>query len=319
MTSVIVPYPSSAPSNLEVGTCSNMVLPSGNTASRCASGSTLKGGSIRYNNETYVIEYYDSNPSSTSWKTVAHATGQSLNCLTDVVTATASAGNVLVGQGSCYTAKAVSGDVTLASSGCMTIGTSCVTRTKVNTDLICGQTCVSIDSNADYLLVIDATDNSFKKVLACDFSVCCATTAGTSGGGTSDSATCLTNARNFSITGDVTAPAVSFNGTANVALSVSLTAGCIVNADINSSAAIDVSKTALVAGTGLTLSTNTLNVDAAQTGITSVGTLSSLTMGGPITLNSATSDPAGAEGMMYYKSDTCKFRGYANGAWIDLH
>ena len=312
MTSVIVPYPSSAPSNLEVGTCSNMVLPSGNTASRCASGSTLKGGSIRYNNETYVVEYYDSNPSSTGWKTVSDSTGQSLNCLTDVVTATASAGNVLVGQGTCYTAKAVSGDVTLASSGCMTIGNSCVTRTKVNTDLICGQTCVSIDSNADYLLAIDATDNSFKKVLACDFSVCCATTAGTSGGGTSDSATCLTNARNFSITGDVTAPAVSFNGTADVALSVSLTAGCIVNADINSSAAIDVSKTALVAGTGLTLSTNTLNVDATQT-------LTSLTMNGTIKLHGATSDPAGTEGMMYYKTDTCKFRGYANGAWIDLH
>jgi hypothetical protein len=296
-----------------------MVLPSGNTASRCASGSTLKGGSIRYNNETYVVEYYDSNPSDTNWKSLSHATGQSLNCLTDVVTATASAGNVLVGQGSCYTAKAVSGDVTLASSGCMTIGTNCVTRTKINTDLICGQTCVSIDSNTDYLLVIDATDNSFKKVLACDFSVCCATTAGSSGGGTSDSATCLTNARNFSITGDVTAPAISFNGTANVALSVSLTAGCIVNADINSSAAIDVSKTALVAGTGLTLSTNTINVDAAQTGITSVGTLTSLTMGGTITLNGATTDPAGAEGMIYYNTTNCKFRGYANSTWTDLN
>ena len=52
--------------------------------------------------------------------------------------------------------------------------------------------------------------------------------------------------------------------------------GVIVNADINSSAAIDISKTALVAGTGITLSTNTLNVDAAQTQITSVGTLGSL-------------------------------------------
>ena len=312
MTSVIVPYPSSAPSNLEVGTCSNMVLPSGNTASRCASGSTLKGGSIRYNNETYVIEYYDSNPSSTSWKTVAHATGQSLNCLTDVVTATASAGNVLVGQGSCYTAKAVSGDVTLASSGCMTIGTGCVTRTKVNTDLICGQTCVSIDSNADYLLAIDATDNSFKKVLACDMST------GASSGNAA-TATKLATGRCISITGDITYTSPAFDGSGNVTAVASLTAGCIVNADINSSAAIDVSKTALVAGTGLTLSTNTLNVDAAQTGITSVGTLSSLTMGGTITLNGATSDPAGAEGMMYYKTDTCKFRGYANGAWIDLH
>ena len=44
----------------------------------------------------------------------------------------------------------------------------------------------------------------------------------------------------------------------------------IVNADIKSSAAIAVSKTALTAGTGISLSTNTLNVDAAQTGITSL-------------------------------------------------
>jgi len=52
--------------------------------------------------------------------------------------------------------------------------------------------------------------------------------------------------------------------------------GVIVNADVNASAAIAVSKTALVAGTGISLSTNTLNVDAAQTQITSVGTLGSL-------------------------------------------
>ena len=305
MTSVIVPYPSSAPSNLEVGTCSNMVLPSGNTASRCASGSTLKGGSIRYNTETYVVEYYDSNPSDTNWKSISHATGISLNCLTDVVTATASAGNMLVGQGSCYTAKAVSGDITLASSGCMTIGTSCVTRTKVNTDLICGQTCISIDSTADYLLAIDATDNSFKKVLACDMST------GASSGNAA-TATKLVTGRCISITGDITYTSPAFDGSGNVTAVASLTAGCIVNADINSSAAIDVSKTALVAGTGLTLSTNTINVDATQT-------LTSLTMSGTIKLHGATSDPAGTEGMMYYKTDTCKFRGYANGAWTDLH
>ncbi len=49
--------------------------------------------------------------------------------------------------------------------------------------------------------------------------------------------------------------------------------GVIVNADVNASAAIDVSKTALTAGTGLTLSTNTLSVDASQTQITAVGTI----------------------------------------------
>jgi len=41
-----------------------------------------------------------------------------------------------------------------------------------------------------------------------------------------------------------------------------ITNGAIVNADINSGAAIDISKTALVAGRSLTLSTNTVNVDA---------------------------------------------------------
>ena len=49
-----------------------------------------------------------------------------------------------------------------------------------------------------------------------------------------------------------------------------ITDGIIVDADINASAAIAMSKTAFSAGTGVTLSTNTLNVDAAQTGITSL-------------------------------------------------
>lgn len=56
----------------------------------------------------------------------------------------------------------------------------------------------------------------------------------------------LSTARNFSITGDVTAAAVSFDGTGNVALAAAITAGSIVNADINSSAAIADSKLATI-------------------------------------------------------------------------
>ena len=59
----------------------------------------------------------------------------------------------------------------------------------------------------------------------------------------------------------------------NTIVSADIADGSIVNADINSSAAIAMSKTQLTAGTGITLSTNTLNVDAAQTQITSVGTI----------------------------------------------
>jgi len=62
------------------------------------------------------------------------------------------------------------------------------------------------------------------------------------------------------ISGDVTIS----SGTAAIG------SGVIVNADINNSAAIAMSKTAFSAGTGVSLSTNTLNVDAAQTGITSL-------------------------------------------------
>jgi len=59
----------------------------------------------------------------------------------------------------------------------------------------------------------------------------------------------------------------------NTILSSSIADGVIINADIKSDAAIAMSKTALAAGTGITLATNTLNVDAAQTQITSVGTI----------------------------------------------
>jgi len=71
--------------------------------------------------------------------------------------------------------------------------------------------------------------------------------------------------------------------------------GVIVNADVNASAAIDVSKTALTAGTGLTLTTNTLSVDAAQTQITSVGTLSSLSVSGALTLGGTAITSTAAE------------------------
>jgi hypothetical protein len=55
--------------------------------------------------------------------------------------------------------------------------------------------------------------------------------------------------------------------------SADITDGIIINADVKADAAIALSKTALVAGTGITLATNTLNVDAAQGHVTTVGAL----------------------------------------------
>ena len=55
--------------------------------------------------------------------------------------------------------------------------------------------------------------------------------------------------------------------------SADITDGIIIDADIKADAAIALSKTALVGGTGITLATNTLNVDASQGHVTTVGAL----------------------------------------------
>jgi hypothetical protein len=68
--------------------------------------------------------------------------------------------------------------------------------------------------------------------------------------GNASTATALATARDFQITGDVEAAAVSFNGTSNVTLTASIATGVIVNADINASAAIDKTK---ISGTAVTL------------------------------------------------------------------
>lgn len=85
------------------------------------------------------------------------------------------------------------------------------------------------------------------------------------------------------ITADIANDAVtSAKLAANSVDSSELIDGSVDNSHLAGSIAIN--KTLLAGGTGLTLSTNTLNVDAAQSQITSVGTLSSLTLGGDLTL-----------------------------------
>ena len=107
--------------------------------------------------------------------------------------------------------------------------------------------------------------------------------------GNASTATTLATSRNFSITGDVTASAVSFNGSGNVALSADITAGSIVDADINSSAAIDktkISGTAITAGdTGTVTSTMIANDTIVNADINSAAAIaySKLNLTGSIT------------------------------------
>ena len=83
--------------------------------------------------------------------------------------------------------------------------------------------------------------------------------------GNSSTATALATARNFQLTGDVEASAVSFDGTGNVSLTTSIGTGAIVNADINASAAIAYSK--------LNLTGTIVNADISNSAAISLGKL----------------------------------------------
>ena len=93
--------------------------------------------------------------------------------------------------------------------------------------------------------------------------------SGTAGSATGNAATAtaLQTARNFQLTGDVEASAVSFDGTGNVSLTTVIGTGAIVNADVNASAAIAYSKLALTGGI--------VNTDIANGAAISLGKLAS--------------------------------------------
>lgn len=68
--------------------------------------------------------------------------------------------------------------------------------------------------------------------------------------GNAQTASALATGRDFSLTGDITASAVSFDGTGNVTLTTAYNPGSIVNADINASANIADSKLATISTAG---------------------------------------------------------------------
>ena len=103
----------------------------------------------------------------------------------------------------------------------------------------------------------------------------------------SETAARLATAQNFGITGDVTAANVSFDGTGAVGLSAAITAGSIINADINASAAIADSKLATIstsskvsnsATTATSSNTNNAIVARDGSGNFSVGTVNAATL-----------------------------------------
>ena len=83
--------------------------------------------------------------------------------------------------------------------------------------------------------------------------------------GNASTASALASGQNFSLTGDVTASAISFDGTGAVALSTSITSNTIVDSDIKSDAAIADTKLATISTSGK-VNNSATTATAANTG-----------------------------------------------------
>ena len=119
------------------------------------------------------------------------------------------------------------------------------------------------------------------------------------------------------VTADIANDAVtSAKLAANSVDSSELIDGSVDNSHLAGSIALN--KTLLSAGTGLTLSTNTLNVDAAQSGITSVGTLTGLTIEGDEQALIVKTADSGRVAIALQNSDTGSATNFTDGLLIKL-
>ena len=82
----------------------------------------------------------------------------------DLTMGTNTSGHIMVADGSNFNPVAVSGDVTIASNGAVTIANGAVETAMVNANVITGQTAeTSLDTSNDTILIHDADAGSLKK------------------------------------------------------------------------------------------------------------------------------------------------------------
>ena len=126
--------------------------------------------------------------------------------------------------------------------------------------------------------------------------------------GNAATATTLLNSRTIAINGDITGTATSFNGGADITISSAITAGAILNADINASAGIVDTKLATIstAGKVLNSATTATNANTASAIVArdasnnfSAGTITAALSGNAST---ATSIAGGSAGKIPYQT-----------------
>lgn len=111
--------------------------------------------------------------------------------------------------------------------------------------------------------------------------------------GTATNANTLTTGRNFSITGDVTAPAISFNGSGAVALASTLASGVVNNTNVGASAAIAFSKLAsLTSGNVLVGSASNVPTSVAVSGDATISNTGAVTIANSAVTNAKVSASA---------------------------
>jgi len=256
----------------------------------------------------------------------------------DLFMGTNTSGHLLIADGTNYNPTALSGDITVNSSGVTAIGSGVIVNADVKSDAAIAQSKLDLAITASQIAAatlvtesegISSNDNDTTLPTSAAVKDYVDTQILTEDTLTELNDTNISSASsgqlliydgsdswdNQSLSGDVT---VNASGVTAISSDV------IVNADIKSDAAIADSKLATIstsnkvsgsavqlasttaienssglqiksaiAGTGLSLSSQVLSVDAAQTQITSVGTLSSLTTGGNIVSDTDSTDDLG--------------------------
>jgi len=160
----------------------------------------------------------------------------------DLTMGTNTSGHILVADGTNYNPVAVSGDVTIASNGAVTIANAAVENAMLADDAVGAD-----ELAANAVVTASIVDDNVTQAKIADDAV---------------------GADQLASSAVVTASIVDDNVTqakiADDAVGADqLAANAVVDASVASGAAIAISKTALVAGTNISLSTNTLNVDDA--------------------------------------------------------